>query len=88
MLLIKKTFGDAFKNKNMSNLELAKELHEPIIIKFGKRKKWSSFIDNIWDVDLANMQLISKFDKGIRFLFYVIDNFSKYAWVIPLKDKT
>ena len=88
MLLIKKTFGDAFKNKNMSNLELAKELHEPIIIKFGKRKKWSSFIDNIWDADLANMQLISKFDKGIRFLFYVIDNFSKYAWVIPLKDKT
>ena len=33
------------------------------------------------------MQLISKFNKGFRFLLYVIDIFSKYAWVIPLKDK-
>ena len=47
----------------------------------------SSFRDNIWGVDLADMQLLSKFNKGFRFLLYVIDNFSKYAWVIPLKDK-
>ena len=33
------------------------------------------------------MQLISKFNKGFRFLFCVIDIFSKYAWVVPLKDK-
>ena len=33
------------------------------------------------------MQLISKFNKGFRFLLYVIDIFSKYAWVVPLKDK-
>ena len=33
------------------------------------------------------MQLISKFNKGTRFLLYVIDIFSKYAWVVPLKDK-
>ena len=33
------------------------------------------------------MQLISKFDKGIRFLLYVIDIYGKYAWVVPLKDK-
>ena len=33
------------------------------------------------------MQLISKFNKGFRFLLCVIDIFSKYAWVIPLKDK-
>ena len=33
------------------------------------------------------MHLISKFNKGIRFLLWVIDIFSKYAWVIPLKDK-
>ena len=37
--------------------------------------------------DLANMQLLSKFHKGIPFLFCVIDIFSKYIWVIPLKDK-
>ena len=33
------------------------------------------------------MQLISKFNKGFRFLLYVIDIFSKYAWVVPLKEK-
>ena len=53
---------------------------------------YSSFRDNIWGVDLADMQLLSKFNKGFRFvlikdLLCVIDIFSKYAWVIPLKDK-
>ena len=47
----------------------------------------SSFKDNIWGVDLADMQLLSKFNKGFRFLLCVIDIFSKYAWVIPLKYK-
>ena len=48
---------------------------------------YSSFRDNIWGVDLAVMQLLSKFDKGFRFLLCVIDIFSKYVWLIPLKDK-
>ena len=48
---------------------------------------YSSFKDNVWGVDLADMQLLSKFNKGFRFLLCVIDIFSKYAWVIPLKDK-
>ena len=48
---------------------------------------YSSFSDNIWGEDLADMQLLSKFNKGFRFLLCVIDIFSKYAWVIPLKDK-
>ena len=47
----------------MSNKELAVELHKPITRKFKKRKVHSSFIDNIWDADLADMQLISKFLK-------------------------
>ena len=41
----------------------------------------------MWGVDLADMQLISKFNKGFILLFCVIDIYSKYAWVIPLKDK-
>ena len=45
------------------------------------------FKDNIWGTDLADMQLISKFNKGFRFLLCVIDIFSKYPWVAPLKDK-
>ena len=43
--------------------------------------------DNIWGANLADMQLISKFNKGFRFLLCAIDIFSKYAWVVPLKDK-
>ena len=48
---------------------------------------YSSFRDNIWGADLADMQLLSEFNKGFRFLLCVIGTFSKYAWVIPLKDK-
>ena len=48
---------------------------------------YSSFRDSIWGVDLADKQLLSKFNKGFRFLLCVIDIFSKYAWVVPLKDK-
>ena len=47
----------------------------------------SSFKDNIWGADLADMQLMSKYNKGIRYLLCVIDLFSKYAFVVPLKDK-
>ena len=47
----------------------------------------SSFKDNIWGVNLVDMQLLSKFNKGFRFLLCVIDTYSKHAWVIPLKDK-
>ena len=52
-----------------------------------KRKLYSSFLDNILVADLADMQLISKFNKEIRFFLCVIEVYSKYAWVIPLKDK-
>ena len=77
----------AVKNENMSNKELAEELHKSIIRKFKKRKVCSSFIDNTWDDDIADMQLIWKFNKGIRFLLCVIDIFSKHAWVILLEEK-
>ena len=63
------------------------ELHKRIIRKFNKRKVYSSFIDNIWGAYLADMQLISKFNKGFRFLLCVIYIYSKCVWVIPLRDK-
>ena len=85
--LIKKSSDRDIKTENVSNKKLAEELHKPITRKFKKRKVHSSFIDNIWGDDLADMQLISKFNKGIGFLLCVIDIFSKYAWIIPLKDK-
>ena len=69
------------------NEQLANELHKPIIRKFEKRKVYSTFKDNICGVHLADMQLLSKCNKGIRFLLCVIDIFSKYAWVVPLNDQ-
>ena len=69
------------------NEQLANELHKPVIRKFEKRKVCSTFKDNIWGIDLADMQLLSKYNKGIRFLLCVVDIFSKHAWVVPLKDK-
>ena len=71
----------------LQNEQLANELHKLIIRKFEKRRVYSTFKDNIWGVDLADMQLLSKYNKGIRFLLCVIDIFSKYAWAVPLKDK-
>ena len=78
------------KNENMTNKELAEEINyqKTIIRKPGKRKLHSLFIDNIWNVDLADMKLISKFNKEIRFLQCVTDIFSKYACVISLIDKS
>ena len=69
-------------NIPLQNEELAKELH-----KLKKRTVYSGFTDNIWGADLADMQLICNFNKGFRFLLCVVDIFSKYAWVAPLKDK-
>ena len=74
----------------MSNQQLAKELHKPIIRKLGKSKGISFFQDNIWGADLADMQLIGKCNKQVRFLLLVIINFfSKYDFskYVPLKDK-
>ena len=79
--------GINLQANSLNNEILAEELHKRIIKKFKRRKVYSSFKDNIWDVDLANMQLINKYNKGIRYLLCVIDLFSRYTWVVPLKNK-
>ena len=83
----KKLSGSGVNNEIKQNIQLAKELHKPNIRKFEKGTVYSGFRDNVWGADLADMQLISKFNKRFRFLLCVIDIFSKYAWVVPLKDK-
>ena len=72
---------------SISNQQLVDELHKPIIKKIKRRKIYKSFKDNIWRTDFADIQLISKYNKTIRFLLCVFDIFSKYAWVVPLKNK-
>ena len=81
----KKSKGSGIVNE--PNYQLANELHKPIIQNFKIRRVYSSFRDNVWGVDLADMQSLSKYIKGIKYLLCAVDLFSKYVWVIPLKDK-
>ena len=82
----KKSAGSVV-NTRANNEKLAEELHKPIIKNFLKRTACSGFKNNIWGADLADIQFISSFNKRFRFLLCAIDIFSKYAWVVPLKDK-
>ena len=82
----KKSKGSSIKSVSQ-NQQLAEELHKPIIRKFQKRRVHSTFKDTVWGTDLVDMQLISKYNKGVRFLLCIIDIFSKYAWIVLLKDK-
>ena len=81
----KPTAGPSALARNSSIL--TDERHKPIIRKVNKRKVYSQFKDNIWGVDLADMQSLSRKNKGIKYLLCAIDFYSKYAFVIPLKDK-
>ena len=85
----KKSKGSGVKHVNTKlipqNEKLTDELHKPIIRKFEKRKVYSAFKDNIWAADLADMQLLSRYNKVCSLC--VTDVFSKCAWVVPLKDK-
>ena len=87
--MVYKFFENRSKESGLKeNKQLANELHKPIKNhKNHKRKMYSSFKDNIWGVDLVDVKLISKHNKGIKYLLCVIDLFRKYARVIPLKDK-
>ena len=65
----KKSSGSGITNE--PNYQLASELHKSIIRKLKKRKVYSSFRDNIWGVDLADMQLLSKYNQGIKYLLSI-----------------
>ena len=83
----KSTTKPSSLERTENNKILAEELHKPVIKKFNKRKVYSQFRDNIWGVDLADMQSLSNKNKGIKYLLCAIDLFSKYVFVVPLKDK-
>jgi len=67
---------------------LATELHKPVIKNFPKRKVFVKGIDKILAAGLVDMQAFSRFNRGTWYLLTVIDVFSKYGWMLPLKDKT
>ena len=82
----KKTSGGALKNDNMSNKELAEDLHKPIIRRFKKGKAHLSFINSISGADLADMQLVSKFIKDFVFycvlLIFSVNTHELFLWKI------
>ena len=68
--------------------KLADELHKPIGRNFPKRRVIVHNVDDIWCSDLVDMQKLSKWNKGYKYLLMVLDLFSKYGWIVPLKTKT
>ena len=68
--------------------DLADELHKMVRKRFQKRKVVANNVDEIWAADLVEMQPFAKVNKGYKYLLMVIDIFSKYGWIVPLKIKT
>ena len=82
--MIKKSKGSSVAiNRYLKISNLLKSFINLLLENLKKEK----FKDNVWGAGLADMQLISKYNKGVRFLLCAIDIFSKYGWIVPLKDK-
>ena len=75
------------KNSRWSDA-LADELHKPVTRKFKKRRVFAGGVDKIWAADLVDMKAFAKENKGVKYLLTVLDVFSKYGWIVPLKTKT
>ena len=63
-------------------------LHRPIKHRFRRRQIFTKGIDDLWQVDLVDMQSLALYNDGLKYLLTCIDTFSKYAWVRPLKNKS
>ena len=75
--------------KNLKfNDVLANELYKPVSRKFQRRRVNVNGLDEIWPADLIDMQEFSKDNNGIKYLLTAIDIFSKFVWIVPLKQKT
>ena len=89
---VKHKLGLGIKTNNDDKIkwndQLADELHKPIRKHFVKRRVMVSEIDEIWAADLVEMQKLSRDNKGNKYILAVIDIFSKYGWLYPIKNKT
>ena len=68
--------------------EIAKEIFSPVIKKFDRVKIIPHYKDECWSIDLIDRSSLSKYNKNYKFIITIIDNHTKYAWAIPLKDKS
>ena len=67
---------------------LAKEVFSPQITKFRRKRLIPLYKDETWSADLIDKSSLSKYNNNYKFILTVIDIFTKYAWAIPLKNKS
>ena len=80
--------ADAELHKKENAKAIAKETFSPVIKKFHRMKIQTHYKDECWSIDLIDHSSLSKYNKIYKFIFTIIDNHTKYAWAIPLKDKS
>ena len=68
--------------------KLANEKFSPVIKKFQRIQIQTHYKDECWNIDLIDRSSLAKYNKSYKFIFTIIDNHTKYAWAIPIKDKT
>ena len=68
--------------------EIAKEIFSPVIRKFQRIQIQTHYKNECWSIDLIDRSILSKYNKNYKFIFTIIDNHTKYAWAIPIKDKS
>ena len=73
---------------NQKKKEIVKEIFSPVIKKFQRIQIQTHYKDECWSIDLIDRSSLSKYNKNYKFIFTIIDNHTKYAWAIPLKDKS
>ena len=88
LIKAKVNFGLGHPIKKIKFTKLVEELHKPVSNKFDRRRVSVNGIDEIWADDLIDMQAFSKQNKGMKYLLTIIDVFSKFVWIVPVKQKT
>ena len=68
--------------------EIVKETFSPVFKKFQRIQIQTHYKDECWSIDLIDRSSLAKYNKSYKFIFTIIDNHTKYAWAIPLKDKS
>ena len=76
------------QNKTEFSKAITKEIFTPVIRKFQRIQIQTHYKDECWSIDLIDRSSLSKYNKNYKFIFTIIDNHTKYAWAIPIKDKS
>ena len=68
--------------------EVAEEIFSSVIRKFQRIQLQTHYKVECWSIDLIDRSSVSKYNKRFKFIFTIIENHTKYAWAIPLKNKS